>query len=179
MSSAITIDFYLFSGILAYVRPVCHSPFWPPPIAFLQLSQFEPQTNLSTTLEMNAPSAAAQKHIDSRPNGKSIRKWLANPTILTAFLAILATAAAPPLAISDILAAHTQRSVTLGANFAISTLANVQIKMLKGSCSTQLHALVTISPLPLPQPPRALAFTAPVCVTCMCVCVCMERLLAE
>lgn len=51
----------------------------------------------------------------------------------------------------DILAAHTQRSVTLGANFAISTLANVQIKMLKGSCSTQLHALVTISPTPTPK----------------------------
>jgi len=126
------------------------------PDNFSQLSHLEPQTNLSTTFEMNAPSVAVQKHIDS-PNGKSIRKWLAKfqgPRPLPR----------PHSLALNILAAHTQRSVTLGANFAISTLANVQIKMLKGSCSTQLHALVTISPTPL--------FLA-VCVTCVCVC---ERL---
>lgn len=71
----------------------------------------------------------------------------------------------------------------LGANFAISTLANVQIKMLKGSCSTQLHALVTIcAATPLPDHP---AWALPcaqnetgsgcgsVCVTCLWVCVCV------
>jgi len=45
-------------------------------VNFSQLSHLEPQTNLSTTFEMNAPTVAVQRHIDS-PNGNSIRKWLA------------------------------------------------------------------------------------------------------
>lgn len=76
----------------------------------------------------------------------------------------------------------------LGANFAISTLANVQIKMLKGSCSTQLHALVTIcAATPLPAPLLCSAWALPcaqnetgsgcgsVCVTCLWLCVCVLR----